>query len=170
MTHSVMPVFSNWDMFRRRAKENTTKKKRTLSARRMYNLIWLMSREESGTFLHISDKCIPFGTTAQINGVHPVTHVKAQGQGQLVAHFHTAAVTRHNLFVGMFVTVAFPARGIHTVVFRTAQIQVADLVVTYHIGPDLVTVHRIGKVDHIGGVSARRPHVDLQRYIVALLS
>ena len=44
---------------------------------------------------------------------------------------------------------------------------VAALVKGHHIRPDLVHVHALAEVEHIGGVAPRRAHVDLQSHDVS---
>ena len=46
----------------------------------------------------------------------------------------------------------------------------AELVIAYHVGPDLVAVHAVGIVDQVRGVAAGGAHVHFQRNVIALLA
>ena len=72
--------------------------------------------------------------------------------------------------MAVLVLAAVPAGGVHAEILRSVQIEVAHLVIADHIRPDLVAVHRVGKVDHIGGVAAGGAHIDLQRDVIALFA
>ena len=72
--------------------------------------------------------------------------------------------------MGVLVGVAVAAACIDTVVFWAVQLQATHLVIADHVGPDLVAVHRVGVVDHIGCVTTSGAHVDFQCHIVTLFA
>ena len=62
------------------------------------------------------------------------------------------------------------AASVDTEILVAIQVQTAHLIIAYHVCPDLVAVHRVGIVDHIGGVTACRTHIDLKCHIIALFA
>ena len=72
--------------------------------------------------------------------------------------------------MGVLVLMAVAAACVDAEILRAVQFGVAYLVVADHVRPDLVAVHRVSIVDHVGRVAACGAHVDLQRDVVALFA
>jgi hypothetical protein len=76
---------------------------------------------------------------------------------------HMAAVTRQDVLMAVGIVPVEFAAGIAAV--KIPGIINSRLVMNQQFGPDSVNVNITGVVKHIGGITARRPHIDFQGHI-----
>ena len=72
--------------------------------------------------------------------------------------------------MGVLVLVAVAAACIDAEILGAVQLSVAHLIIADHVGPNLVAIHRVRIIDHIGRVAAGRAHIDFQRNVIALFA
>ena len=87
----------------------------------------------------------------------------AENPGDAFDLDHKGAVTRQNVRMTVGVTLVGFAAGIAAVI--CPRVMNSRLIINQLFGPDLVNVNITGKVKHIGGETARRPHIDFQGHV-----
>ena len=97
--------------------------------------------------------------------IHLLSHGGTEQFGHTFAHNHPIAVFVEDFLVRVYVIVYVSSAGECTVVLFA--LYSAAFVENHHIGPNLVDVGAVGKVNHIGGVTPCGTYIHLKCYEVA---